>query len=67
MLGCIGSHFYIVFKHDITELRNLFILAVFRGKPESVGTDDGPGVENTVLADDAAVVNRDVDIIRLFK
>ena len=25
--GRIGSHFYIVFKHDITELRNLFILA----------------------------------------
>ena len=53
--GGIGPDFHVVADHHATQLRHLYPLRIFTGKPEAVAADHRPGMEKTAPAHPDAV------------
>ena len=58
--GAVGAQFHIIFDHHIADLRNLVVCAVMCRVTESVLAHDTACVKDDTIAQDTAVVNRNI-------
>ncbi len=59
----VGAYFHGVLQNDVANMRHFFPGIIgLRRKPEPVGADHGIGVQGTIIADDAVVVDPDAGV-----